>query len=631
MNLLDTIAAVSTPYGKGGIAVLRVSGEDAVKIADRVFAPKSGSMLADVESSKAVYGNIFENSAEGKKQIDDGIAVVFRAPASFTGEDTIEISCHGGVLVTQKVLTSLLSSGARLALPGEFTKRAFINGKITLTGAEGLGDLLEASTDEQIALARSNMKGTLSGAVRETLSVTLKPKYSPLAEGQQVTFNFVLNSGINVYDNASFKEAYENSPAGSVVNVLRNIKMELSADRMIVADGTEITKTWGTTTYTFTTPKGTVAPKQNGDGAAVYDRASGNLTINGNYFTADGTQIPLVDNRLDDWQFGTAESGYILPNVQFSLFKFGVDDKTKAIDDVVKMENLYILGNMGENVNYGQNDGETYKITIGGNTYNMLTMGGAAIGVQARYANVVLDNVTIRRCVLGMNVYSTYARETVNTAAQMHGVENSHHGSTVYVKDGLLEQCWANNVYMWGQCIITLDSTTVGVCSGAGIHVDSLPAKGVNSKLIFKNGTTVTNLLEGEETWFKAYNMAPLAKSLKSKVGDGVAYATKEMAKVGLADRQYSVLTKEEGSTKEKMNIAILIKSGGSATGTMWQQNDDEGYPLVEIEGLLYMDLTKLSEYGLPVTTGFEFAKFDTSDIEGMGGGNLIAGYVGLF
>lgn len=167
MNQLDTIAAISTPYGKGGIAVLRVSGEDAIKVASRVFEAKSGKALEDIASSMAVYGYIFENSNGKKTQIDDGIAVCFRAPNSFTGEDTVEISCHGGVLVTQKVLSALLMAGARMAMPGEFTKRSFINGKMSLTSAEALGDLLEAQTDEQITLARSGMKGVLSGAVGE--------------------------------------------------------------------------------------------------------------------------------------------------------------------------------------------------------------------------------------------------------------------------------------------------------------------------------------------------------------------------------------------------------------------------------------------------------------------------------
>ena len=167
MNHLDTIAAVSTPYGKGGISVLRISGVDAIAVADKVFKPVSGKSLSETASSKAVYGKIFECDGDNHIQIDDGIAVIFRAPRSFTGEDTVEISCHGGVLVTQKVLTALLSAGARAALPGEFTKRAFINGKMTLTSAEALGDLLEAQTDEQIGLARANMRGVLSDEVKQ--------------------------------------------------------------------------------------------------------------------------------------------------------------------------------------------------------------------------------------------------------------------------------------------------------------------------------------------------------------------------------------------------------------------------------------------------------------------------------
>lgn len=165
MNQLDTIAAVSTPYGKGGIAVLRISGDSATDVANTVFQAKNGKKLNEIGSSKAVYGYIFEIRDGKKVQIDDGIAVFFASPNSFTGEDTVEISCHGGILITQKVLAALFAAGARPALPGEFTKRSFINGKMSLTGAEALGDLLSARTDEQISLARSGMKGTLSNSI----------------------------------------------------------------------------------------------------------------------------------------------------------------------------------------------------------------------------------------------------------------------------------------------------------------------------------------------------------------------------------------------------------------------------------------------------------------------------------
>lgn len=158
MNLLDTIAAISTPFGKGGIAVIRISGSEAIAIADKIFKPAGNKSLLDATPKTSYYGRIFL----GEQQIDDGLAVCFKAPNSFTGEDTVEISCHGGILVTQRVLTAALNAGARVAEAGEFTRRAFINGKMKLSGAEALGALLEAQTDEQISLARSGMRGVLS-------------------------------------------------------------------------------------------------------------------------------------------------------------------------------------------------------------------------------------------------------------------------------------------------------------------------------------------------------------------------------------------------------------------------------------------------------------------------------------
>ena len=162
MNLLDTIAAISTPFGKGGVAVIRISGENAINIAEKIFKPQSGRMLSDYESFRAVYGGIYTNVDNKEIQIDDGLATVFRAPRSFTGENTVEISCHGGILVTSKVLASALMAGARHATAGEFTRRAFVNGKMGLNEAEALGGLLEAETDEQVYVARAGMKGILS-------------------------------------------------------------------------------------------------------------------------------------------------------------------------------------------------------------------------------------------------------------------------------------------------------------------------------------------------------------------------------------------------------------------------------------------------------------------------------------
>ena len=159
--ITDTIAAISTPYGKGGVALIRVSGDRAVEIASRVFVPAGGKELGDLRANDMTYGHIVDVS-DGNALIDDGMAVVFRAPRSFTGQDTVEITCHGGVLVTEAVLTCLLAAGARPAQAGEFTKRAFINGKMGLSSAEALGNLLEAGTREQMLLSGAGMRGGLS-------------------------------------------------------------------------------------------------------------------------------------------------------------------------------------------------------------------------------------------------------------------------------------------------------------------------------------------------------------------------------------------------------------------------------------------------------------------------------------
>ena len=136
----DIIAAISTPLGRGGVAVIRISGDGALDVGDKLFRPKSGRRVSELDGGRAVYGSIIKDGRE----IDDGIATVFRAPRSYTGEDTVEVSCHGGILITEKVLEAALEAGARQAAAGEFTRRAFVNGKLTLQRAEAIGMLINA-------------------------------------------------------------------------------------------------------------------------------------------------------------------------------------------------------------------------------------------------------------------------------------------------------------------------------------------------------------------------------------------------------------------------------------------------------------------------------------------------------
>ena len=153
----DTIAAVATPNAVGGISVVRISGPDALQTADRIFRTVSGRPLASYKGYTAAYGHILWDG----ENLDDGIATVFKAPHSYTGEDVVEISCHGGLLVTRDVLRAALREGARLAGPGEFTRRAFLNGKLSLTQAEAVADLIGASSEQSVRAARSAMDGAL--------------------------------------------------------------------------------------------------------------------------------------------------------------------------------------------------------------------------------------------------------------------------------------------------------------------------------------------------------------------------------------------------------------------------------------------------------------------------------------
>lgn len=161
-----TIAAISTPRGKGGIAVIRISGDDAVPTAGRMFRPRSGTSLSAQPSNRSVYGDILYRG----EVIDDGLAVIFRAPHSYTGEDTVEISCHGGILLADKVLESAFLSGAAQAEAGEFTRRAFLSGRLGLSQAEAVIDLIDARSDSQIELALGSREGRLSESIGELYS-----------------------------------------------------------------------------------------------------------------------------------------------------------------------------------------------------------------------------------------------------------------------------------------------------------------------------------------------------------------------------------------------------------------------------------------------------------------------------
>lgn len=163
LDLTRTIVAISTPAGCGATATLRISGQDAITVADRMFTAASGSSLTDTPSNKMVFGKIMLSEAQ---MLDEVMAVAFRTPHSYTGEDSVEIYCHGSVYIQQSLLELSLTHGAFLAAPGEFTERAYLNGKMDLSQAEAVGDLIAAQNRLMHKTAITQMRGGYSEEIR---------------------------------------------------------------------------------------------------------------------------------------------------------------------------------------------------------------------------------------------------------------------------------------------------------------------------------------------------------------------------------------------------------------------------------------------------------------------------------
>lgn len=155
------ICALSTPYGRGGIAVVRVSGDNAIEYTSNIF--KSRKPLSEAGSHTVTFGKAVDKNGV----IDECLVTVFRAPRSFTGENVCEISCHGGTVVVNRILDALVDAGCALAEPGEFTKRAFMNGKLSLTQAEAVKDIIDARTDGALWAAVNRLEGGISAPIRE--------------------------------------------------------------------------------------------------------------------------------------------------------------------------------------------------------------------------------------------------------------------------------------------------------------------------------------------------------------------------------------------------------------------------------------------------------------------------------
>ncbi|WP_195258966.1 tRNA uridine-5-carboxymethylaminomethyl(34) synthesis GTPase MnmE [Bacillus paralicheniformis] len=201
---MDTIAAISTPMGEGAIAIVRMSGPEALAIADKVYKGPRGKRLSSVDSHTINYGHIVDPETE--KVVEEVMVSVLKAPKTFTREDIVEINCHGGIVTVNQVLQLVLREGARLAEPGEFTKRAFLNGRIDLSQAEAVIDLIRAKTDRAMNVAMNQMEGRLSSLIKrlraeilETLAhVEVNIDYPEYDDVEEMTHKMLIEKATKV-------------------------------------------------------------------------------------------------------------------------------------------------------------------------------------------------------------------------------------------------------------------------------------------------------------------------------------------------------------------------------------------------------------------------------------------------
>ncbi|MGN9867304.1 tRNA uridine-5-carboxymethylaminomethyl(34) synthesis GTPase MnmE [Bacillus swezeyi] len=201
---MDTIAAISTPMGEGAIAIVRMSGPEALSIADKVYKGPRRKRLSSVDTHTINYGHIVDPETE--KVVEEVMVSVLKAPKTFTREDIVEINCHGGIVTVNQVLQLVLREGARLAEPGEFTKRAFLNGRIDLSQAEAVMDLIRAKTDRAMNVAMNQMEGRLSSLIKrlraellETLAhVEVNIDYPEYDDVEEMTHKLLIEKATKV-------------------------------------------------------------------------------------------------------------------------------------------------------------------------------------------------------------------------------------------------------------------------------------------------------------------------------------------------------------------------------------------------------------------------------------------------
>ena len=218
MFIDDTIAAIATAPGEGGIGIIRISGSNSLEVAEEIFKSVSGKKISEYNLRSLIYGDIFD----GEKRIDEVLVAYMKGPHSYTGEDVIEINCHGGFISVKKILELILTKDVRLAEAGEFTKRAFLNGRIDLSQAEAVIDVIKSKTDKAQEVAQSQLEGSLAKKIRELRSKVTEV-LAQLEESidfsdedvEDVTYKEIEEKSLELRD--EIKKLYDSAESGKIL------------------------------------------------------------------------------------------------------------------------------------------------------------------------------------------------------------------------------------------------------------------------------------------------------------------------------------------------------------------------------------------------------------------------------
>lgn len=349
-----TIAAIATPLGEGGISVIRISGQDAILIADKCFFAFSGKKLANLDGYTAAYGRVTDTAGN---TLDDAVALVFRAPKSYTGENVVEISVHGGTVIARQILRRVLDCGATLASGGEFTKRAFLNGKLDLTKAESVMGLISARSDAAAKISRGAREGRISRDTEDILNKLLETAASLAAFADypdedipnlnQESFSNLLNECyqkcqklISTYDTGRIIREGINCAIVGKPNVGKSTLMNLlcGSNRSIVTDIAGTTRDIVETTVSL-----------------------GDIILN----LADTAGIHETDDTVE--KFGVTKAKEKIENAELLLAVFDNslpldDDDRKLLDSVDNKKCIVILNKTDLQAAFDKNDLGNFEI-----------------------------------------------------------------------------------------------------------------------------------------------------------------------------------------------------------------------------------------------------------------------------